>query len=189
MGQAGVKRVQDLTAFPRPAGIALLDKPRCATMRASAAWAGRRGLGGGPSRPHASWPGGDRGVEGRALPARELQPPARRETTAELTTASIAAEAETAEARAARESREARERAEAAERARAEERARQEAADRAAREAEQARLAALLGEDAPTKGPAVVVQEGPAKKAPAVQEGAATKEAPPTVRLTADPGS
>jgi hypothetical protein len=104
------------------------------------------------------------------------------EALAAANTATLTASTETDAARADREAREARERAEAAERTAAEERAKQEAA-------EAARLAALLGEDAPTKGPAVVVQESPAKKTPAVQEGAATKEAPPTVRLTAAPGS
>jgi hypothetical protein len=90
-------------------------------------------------------------------------------------------QAETAEARAAREARESRERAEAAERAARE-------AEQARLEAERAALAAAMGEDAPTKTPAVVVQESPATKTPAVQEGAPSKEAAP-VRLTAAPGT
>jgi hypothetical protein len=86
-----------------------------------------------------------------------------------------AANIETDAARAEREAREARERAEAAERAarEAERAAREEAAAKEA--AERARLAALLGEDTPTKGPATVVQESPAKKDAAPVEGPPAK--------------
>jgi hypothetical protein len=75
------------------------------------------------------------------------------------------------------------------------------AAEARAREEAAAKVAALMGEDAPTKSPTTGVQEsaakkdtavqaGPATKAPAVQEGPLAKQVPPVKQasLTAGPG-